>query len=187
MQTLCRRVSIWPKYRFQTGLILYLYTFQIYSQFFFPPFLLISETILSNYLPLRHKIANASRYAIRSLKILLYVSLQLNYTTACQYHLTLSLSRRGNEQSTELLEDTHFIISYFRVSVLARSTPVARHNTNRTGNNLSYLYGGDAGFVARYERISERTFPSRERQPDDNRGSRGIAAPQPRWWNPRGQ
>lgn len=37
------------------------------------------------------------------------------------------------------------------------------------------------GFVARYERISERTFPSRERQPDDNRGSRGIAAPQPRW------
>ena len=43
------------------------------------------------------------------------------------------------------------------------------------------LFGGDAGFVARYERISERTFPSRERQPDDNRGSRGIAAPQPRW------
>lgn len=142
--------------------------------------MLIREPCLSNFLPLRHKIANVSRYAIRSLKTLLFVSLQFNYTIACQYHLTLSLSRRGNEQSTELLEDTHFIISYFRVSVLARSTPVARHNTNRTGNNLSYLYGGDAGFVARYERISERTFPSRERQPGDNRGSRGIAAPQPR-------
>lgn len=142
--------------------------------------MLIREPCLSNFLPLRHKIANVSRYAIRSLKTLLFVSLQFNYTIACQYHLTLSLSRRGNEQSTELLEDTHFIISYFRVSVLARSTPVARHNTNRTGNNLSYLYGGDAGFVARYERISERTFPSRERQPGDNRGSRGIDAPQPR-------
>ena len=60
--------------------------------------MLIRTTFLSNHLPLRHKIANASRYVIRSLKILLFVSLQLKYTTSCQYHFFFSLSRRGQRK-----------------------------------------------------------------------------------------
>lgn len=97
--------------------------------------MLIRTKFLSNHLPLRHKIANASRYAIRSLKILLVVSLQLKYTTACQYHFFFSLSRRGQRKFALQRTESE------------RASSVARVKINEGNHHIGYVKNQTSGLV----------------------------------------